>query len=454
MLNMVYIFEDYDYHNSVLEKILDKCEHRDECLIWTGGLMDKKYPVIWTAKPKKCYIVRIFMHELINNDGVDTHHVVDATCNNPMCISPEHLVKVLKKSEWDPKKTMEKLVRMSERMDPMPNQEIGCLIWKGQLDTHKKYGIISINCRKMSAHVASLLIKENITEMPKDDQGRIMLACHICPNKLCCEPSHIELGTYDKNNLDDRIRDGTIKRNDPKRAYLTEQQAIEVKLSRLHLEDPNYITIDERAEKYGIPRHIITSIDYGHSWAHLPGPRDKQNDILKAKKVAKKRETKQEYFKNGINHNDYESFQKKIYGKTMLVENKSLNTPCRIYQGTIHGGYGRTRYKGIEIFTHVAICEISTGRKKHDHEVTRHLCDNKTCCAADHLVFGTKSENALDAIRSGILKTKINMKQAREIRKLFNNGMSKKDIAAKYELVAASITVIINNQQWREENSS
>ena len=449
---MPYTFDKDDDQLEIWGKILERSDIIDDCWIWIGTLENTIYPILWTSKPKKCYSVRLFVYQLFHpDDNFDNTFKIISICGNPLCVIKEHLIKISKKSTWNPEDTMKKLIRKSERLDPVKNQDIGCLIWQGQMDNHKKYGIIDINGRKLLTHVASIMVKDDITEIPLDDDGRKMVVCHNCDNKLCCEPSHLELGTYDKNNLDDRIRDGTILRNDPNRAALTEAVAQQIKLSRCDYNHPNYKTINQRAEFFGVPKHIVISIDYGKSWAHLPGPRNYLIEKLKQRQKELFKKKKAEYRKNGIKKDDYEKFREKIFAKTVIKTdpNKFIGTPCRIYTGTIHSENGRTRYKGIEIFTHVAICEITIGRKKRYDEVTRHLCGEKLCCEPSHLIFGTQSQNAIDAILQGNLKTKLTISDVQDIRREHVEGVSKQNLSIKFGVSRDQIRIIVNNLQWK-----
>lgn len=68
-------------------------------------------------------------------------------------------------------------------------------------------------------------------------------------------------------------------------------------------------------------------------------------------------------------------------------------------------GYGKVRFKGKKYYTHRlfwalandAVDELDNIRDVG--QVFRHLCDNKACCNPKHVVVGSRSENAIDAMK-------------------------------------------------------
>ena len=113
------------------------------------------------------------------------HQKIISICDNKLCFSENHL-KSISKSEFDPIKAWEKLKSMSIRKEPIENQNTGCLIWNGQ-KSKDNYGVISIFGKKYPSHLLSVMIKDVITEIPKDELNRSLITRHLCKNKLCCE---------------------------------------------------------------------------------------------------------------------------------------------------------------------------------------------------------------------------------------------------------------------------
>jgi hypothetical protein len=60
-------------------------------------------------------------------------------------------------------------------------------------------------------------------------------------------------------------------------------------------------------------------------------------------------------------------------------------------------GYGRVKYKGKKLMIHRFAWEVANNKTIQDKSVIRHSCNNKACCNPEHLVEGSRSENARDA---------------------------------------------------------
>lgn len=90
----------------------------------------------------------------------------------------------------------------------------------------------------------------------------------------------------------------------------------------------------------------------------------------------------------------------KIRSRCDLVEAQALftdNTPCWIYNGCHSGdgrggGYGRVKFEGGTIATHIAMWVIVNGpippKKQLDH-----LCRRRLCCNPSHLELVTHKQN-------------------------------------------------------------
>jgi HNH endonuclease len=70
----------------------------------------------------------------------------------------------------------------------------GCWIWTGVLNKTGKYGVISVNSKKVYAHVASYV--EFIGEKPEG-----LELDHLCRNRSCVNPEHLEPVTNKTNVL-------------------------------------------------------------------------------------------------------------------------------------------------------------------------------------------------------------------------------------------------------------
>lgn len=450
----------------VWERTLFRGETDGDCLLWTGPI-SKENIAYWTYSPitaaeqllvpkKIGYQVLKLAYQIYNPDIVLTNsETVVATCGKNTCFAKEHLVVKSKKSEWNPDEAWIKIQAMSNRADVIENQEIGCLLWQGQKDK-KGYGVISIFGKKYPVHLLSVMIKDKITEIPKDNLGRRLVTRHQCKEKRCCEPSHLLLGTFDENNFDDKMRDGIIPRGeDVHNSTLTVEQVVAIKNSWKPLTDPEWISAEERAKLFNVPKHQIHSIDNG-TWAHIKGKNDEQvQNRVKAKKELQQK-TREQVRKNGIPRKDYIMLKEEIYGKSTIQEAKDNdinNVPCRLWGGYVHpSGYGRLQYKYSLFLAHVIICEWKNNMKKPEGMVTRHLCGNKLCVEEHHLQFGTNRENMIDALEKKELKGKLDFEKAAEIRSELDKDSSKKkyeELAAKYNVTPATVKSLKHNNAWK-----
>jgi hypothetical protein len=64
-------------------------------------------------------------------------------------------------------------------------------------------------------------------------------------------------------------------------------------------------------------------------------------------------------------------------------------------------GYGHLSWRGRSTGAHRVAFELANGRPPRPGLVIRHTCDNPPCVRPDHLLEGTYSENARDALDRG-----------------------------------------------------
>ncbi len=104
------------------------------------------------------------------------------------------------------RKTPSADVRFCRRLRRAPN---GCLLWDGAVGSHG-YGNFWTGDRHVLAHRFAW----EMANGPIDTIGRNgLVVLHDCPsgdNPLCCEPSHLMLGTHGDN-----VSDGIAKRRSP-----------------------------------------------------------------------------------------------------------------------------------------------------------------------------------------------------------------------------------------------
>ena len=78
-----------------------------------------------------------------------------------------------------------------------------------------------------------------------------------------------------------------------------------------------------------------------------------------------------------------------------------------------------------------------------------HHCDNPICCNPDHLFLGTRADNARDMFAKGRQAKKLSDDEVREIRKLASKGISRKEIATKFNIGIGYVGGVINRKYRR-----
>jgi DNA-binding transcriptional regulator YiaG len=98
-------------------------------------------------------------------------------------------------------------------------------------------------------------------------------------------------------------------------------------------------------------------------------------------------------------------------------------------------------------FVHRVIYETFVGKIK-DGAFIRHLNDIKTDNRVSNLAQGNQKENMADALRNGVLKTKLNFEEVTKIRKL-KGYLKRKEVATQFGVSESTIKNIWNNHTWR-----
>ena len=132
-------------------------------------------------------------------------------------------------------------------------------------------------------------------------------------------------------------------------------------------------------------------------------------------------------------------------------------------------GYAVTKIAGRQWRVARWVLTQSLGRNLTDGEVTRHTCDNRTCCNPAHLLVGTARDNSQDAIERERLITgeahwarqaperfhgsnnpaaRLTEDQVRSIRARYAEGARQVDLAADFGVTQGFISQIIRRAAW------
>jgi hypothetical protein len=120
-----------------------------------------------------------------------------------------------------------------------------CWEWIGSKN-HAGYGHFEVKGKCIKVHRFSLERKLG-RSLNEEEVTR-----HICNNRICCNPDHLEAGTH-QDNMDDRTRSGThwVPRGEANGAHkLTSEQISEIRAYR------RMYTTRDLATMYNV--HIVT----------------------------------------------------------------------------------------------------------------------------------------------------------------------------------------------------
>lgn len=139
---------------------------------------------------------------------------------------------------------------------------------------------------------------------------------------------------------------------------------------------------------------------------------------------------------------------------------------CWLWKGTRASGqkqngqvrlpYGRVSVAGCNMYVHVVLYELYTGKALSKRRILRHTCRN-ACCNPKHLIPGTYRQNALDSIRDGTHRcprgdthhqAKLTYQKAGQIRKLFARGKTRLELAEKFGVSRSVVNAILRNEAW------
>lgn len=95
---------------------------------------------------------------------------------------------------------------MEARFLSFVNKTHTCWLWTG-CKTPCGYGQLTIEGRTENSHRIAYKIWKGL--IPNG-----LVVRHLCRNRDCVNPEHLELGTYSDNNGIDKVRDGTLTKGD------------------------------------------------------------------------------------------------------------------------------------------------------------------------------------------------------------------------------------------------
>lgn len=147
----------------------------------------------------------------------------------------------------------------AERLAAYTERAGKCLVWTGALnnkDRTKGYGTMRIRGKLRFVHQLAYELAYGSIPINK-------VVRHTCDNRLCCEPTHLILGTHKDNTQDMVARGRSAKGGTHGRSKLTEKDVINIKkqlATRTHL---------SLAQEYNVAESTISAISRGITWKHV-----------------------------------------------------------------------------------------------------------------------------------------------------------------------------------------
>ena len=127
---------------------------------------------------------------------------------------------------------------------------------------------------------------------------------------------------------------------------------------------------------------------------------------------------------------------------------------CWVWAWNVHPkGYGTVRIDGRNYKAHRVAYELGNGPIPEGH-ILRHLCNNPSCINPAHLRAGTPRENMRDMVSAGNMwNQKLTRSDAAAIRRQYAaGGVSMAAIARQYGVDSATVQMVIANKNFYDEN--
>lgn len=150
------------------------------------------------------------------------------------------------------------LRRFINNIDIRENDE--CWSWTAG-SSLSGYGQFRIGKRKVRVHRVAYLIRHG--QLPRyNNEGKELIVCHTCDNKICCNPDHLFLGTHKENTMDAFRKNRRAPGESNPNVVLKEEQVWQIRLMLF-----KKISHRKIAKCFNVSKSAITHISTGTSWS-------------------------------------------------------------------------------------------------------------------------------------------------------------------------------------------
>jgi len=254
-----------EFSESDLKRFWDKVDvgNENECWNWKGCKDPNGYGLFFyrneNGKDKVLRSARIVYQLFFEEPPIKS--MVYHKCKIASCCNPKHLLLKLyelNKISYDPK-LLDLLYK-----NIIVDANSGCWIWIG--DIHESgYGVLKYNGFPCKPHRISYMIFNDKFDIIPDEK-----ICHICDNKLCCNPNHLFLGSQKDNvhDMENKKRSRHPNGSDNGNSKLNESDVLSIR-NEYFL---GKISRKELALKYNVKISMIGFIILNKNWKNVGGP--------------------------------------------------------------------------------------------------------------------------------------------------------------------------------------
>lgn len=375
--------------NSLEARLKKYSKKEGEHILWTGCTSVDGYNIPITFL-RRTHSVKRLVLSLSQKELINSNCFVTNICNEKMCIKADHLDVRQKSTKGKEPGENDYIAAEIRLLTKCKKSSDGHLLFVTKDSNAKSLGDSRIWFfgKQHFPHQVSWMVA-NRKQIPKG-----MVVRHRCKEKLCVEPTHLEIGSA-RDNMMDKKRDKTnLEGEQHPFAKITRETAMKIKKSK------GNGTQKERAESLSVTIAIVSQIDTGKSWTFLETDPDEITKI-EAKKEEQYQNKRKRIEDREITDKDYEKGLIRLQENCDKITDGEGNTHWIWNKFKDRDGYGKTAFCGRSTNTHILSWECTNKQERPQGMLVCHKCTFRACCNPECLEVGTASKNMNDKIRDG-----------------------------------------------------